>query len=131
MSFFKNKFHLALFLWQISGVPLSTQWSVVPYFYPIQIAQYALQHYSRFKKGEIFGFFRARSCLGIVSLSCGTCLLFFSNFAVSLSITVVKGAKAEEWNDNTLGGNGFKLSFDEKANSTRIKMNSDGLFVVL
>ncbi|VDN20037.1 unnamed protein product [Gongylonema pulchrum] len=31
------------------GLPMSTQWSPVPYFYPIQIAQYALQHYSRFK----------------------------------------------------------------------------------
>uniref|UniRef100_A0A7E4VKB6 Heparosan-N-sulfate-glucuronate 5-epimerase n=1 Tax=Panagrellus redivivus TaxID=6233 RepID=A0A7E4VKB6_PANRE len=29
------------------GVPMSTQWDTVPYFYPIQIAQYALQHYSR------------------------------------------------------------------------------------
>lgn len=32
-----------------NGVPMSTQWSPVPYFYPIQIAQYALQHYSRDK----------------------------------------------------------------------------------
>ena len=31
------------------GVPMSTQWDTVPYFYPIQIAQYALQHYSRNK----------------------------------------------------------------------------------
>ncbi|VDM51185.1 unnamed protein product [Toxocara canis] len=34
------------------GVPMSTQWSPNPYFYPIQIAQYALQHYSRNKTGE-------------------------------------------------------------------------------
>ncbi|VDD90796.1 unnamed protein product [Enterobius vermicularis] len=31
------------------GVPMSTQWSSEPYFYPVQIAQYALQHFSRFK----------------------------------------------------------------------------------
>ncbi|XGW17836.1 hypothetical protein V3C99_002445 [Haemonchus contortus] len=30
-----------------SGVPMSTQWSATPYYYPIQIAQYGLQHYSR------------------------------------------------------------------------------------
>uniref|UniRef100_A0A914CSA0 heparosan-N-sulfate-glucuronate 5-epimerase n=1 Tax=Acrobeloides nanus TaxID=290746 RepID=A0A914CSA0_9BILA len=29
------------------GVPMSTQWDSIPYFYPIQIAQFALQHYSR------------------------------------------------------------------------------------
>ncbi|KHJ85665.1 hypothetical protein OESDEN_14604 [Oesophagostomum dentatum] len=29
------------------GVPMSTQWSPTPYYYPIQIAQYGLQHYSR------------------------------------------------------------------------------------
>lgn len=32
-----------------NGVPMSTQWSPEPYFYPVQIAQFALQHYSRFK----------------------------------------------------------------------------------
>ncbi|KAJ1348373.1 hypothetical protein KIN20_003663 [Parelaphostrongylus tenuis] len=30
-----------------TGVPMSTQWSSTPYYYPIQIAQYGLQHYSR------------------------------------------------------------------------------------
>ncbi|MFH4978805.1 hypothetical protein AB6A40_005514 [Gnathostoma spinigerum] len=33
------------------GVPMSVQWQAEPYFYPIQIAQYALQHYSRNKTG--------------------------------------------------------------------------------
>lgn len=75
------------------GVPLSTQWSAVPYFYPIQIAQYALQHYSRFKTAPS-------------------------------SIVFTKGTIAEEWNDNTLGGNGFKLGFDKEANSTRVEINS-------
>ncbi|KAM3719881.1 D-glucuronyl C5-epimerase [Dirofilaria immitis] len=75
------------------GVPLSTQWSTVPYFYPIQIAQYALQHYSRFKNAPS-------------------------------SIAFLKGATAEEWHDNTLGGNGFKLDFDGKANSTKIQINA-------
>ncbi|CAG9533610.1 unnamed protein product [Cercopithifilaria johnstoni] len=75
------------------GVPLSTQWSTVPYFYPIQIAQYALQHYSRFK-------------------------------IAASSIAFVKGARTEEWDDNTLGGDGFKLSFDEDANCTRVEINS-------
>lgn len=28
-------------------VPMSVQWSKSPYFYPIQIAQYALEHYSK------------------------------------------------------------------------------------
>ncbi|CAI4229701.1 unnamed protein product [Auanema sp. JU1783] len=32
-----------------TGVPMSIQWSSTPYYYPIQIAQYGLQHYSRFK----------------------------------------------------------------------------------
>ncbi|CAD6188313.1 unnamed protein product [Caenorhabditis auriculariae] len=32
-----------------SGVPMSTQWDPKPYYYPIQIAQYGLQHYSRLK----------------------------------------------------------------------------------
>ncbi|KAI1727792.1 D-glucuronyl C5-epimerase [Ditylenchus destructor] len=35
-----------------NGVPMSVQWSETPYFYPIQIAQYALQHYSQNKTGE-------------------------------------------------------------------------------
>ncbi|VDN03778.1 unnamed protein product [Thelazia callipaeda] len=39
------------------GVPLSTQWSSVPYFYPIQIAQYALQHYSRFQAAPVSTFY--------------------------------------------------------------------------
>ncbi|OZC10043.1 D-glucuronyl C5-epimerase [Onchocerca flexuosa] len=75
------------------GVPLSTQWSTVPYFYPIQIAQYALQHYSRFKNDPS-------------------------------SIAFVKGAIAEEWHDYSLGGNGFKLDFDEKANFTKVEINA-------
>uniref|UniRef100_A0A915PQ54 heparosan-N-sulfate-glucuronate 5-epimerase n=1 Tax=Setaria digitata TaxID=48799 RepID=A0A915PQ54_9BILA len=75
------------------GVPLSTQWSAVPYFYPIQIAQYALQHYSRFKTAPP-------------------------------SIAFVKGTTAGEWDDNTLEGNGFKLDFDEEANSTSIEINA-------
>lgn len=29
------------------GIPMSTQWNATPYYYPIQIAQYGLQHYSR------------------------------------------------------------------------------------
>lgn len=29
------------------GVPLSTQWGPQGYFYPIQIAQYGLSHYSK------------------------------------------------------------------------------------
>ncbi|CAL2037507.1 unnamed protein product [Caenorhabditis brenneri] len=32
-----------------TNVPMSTQWDPVPYYYPIQIAQYGLQHYSRMK----------------------------------------------------------------------------------
>ncbi|VDO16253.1 unnamed protein product [Brugia timori] len=45
------------------GVPLSTQWSAVPYFYPIQIAQYALQHYSRFKTGKFSDFRNKKSVI--------------------------------------------------------------------
>lgn len=30
-----------------TGIPMSTQWNATPYYYPIQIAQYGLQHYSR------------------------------------------------------------------------------------
>ncbi|KAK0415724.1 hypothetical protein QR680_012086 [Steinernema hermaphroditum] len=35
-----------------NGVPMSVQWNSTPYFYPIQIAQFALQHYSRNFTGE-------------------------------------------------------------------------------
>jgi heparosan-N-sulfate-glucuronate 5-epimerase len=31
-----------------AGVPVSTQWSPQGYFYPTQIAQYALSHYSKY-----------------------------------------------------------------------------------
>lgn len=31
----------------LAGVPLSTQWGPQGYFYPIQIAQYGLSHYSK------------------------------------------------------------------------------------
>ncbi|VDK85514.1 unnamed protein product [Litomosoides sigmodontis] len=96
------------------GVPLSTQWSTVPYFYPIQIAQYALQHYSRFKTGEYFEIFEAN-----VFVKCPS------------SIAFVKGGRTEEWNDNTHGGDSFKLSFDEKANCTRVEINSDDHGVLL
>ena len=38
----------------LSGVPVSTQWGPQGYFYPTQIAQYALSHYSKFLKvGDI------------------------------------------------------------------------------
>jgi heparosan-N-sulfate-glucuronate 5-epimerase len=30
------------------GVPISTQWDVNGYFYPIQIAQFGLSHFSKF-----------------------------------------------------------------------------------
>ena len=33
---------------QILGVPISTQWGPEGYFYPIQIAQYGLSHYSKY-----------------------------------------------------------------------------------
>jgi hypothetical protein len=33
---------------------MSTQWGPDPYFYPIQIAQYALQHYSRNFTGKFY-----------------------------------------------------------------------------
>lgn len=55
----------------------------------------------------------------------------FSSFSAPPSIVFVKGAKTNEWNDNTLEGNGFKLSFDEGANSTRVEISSAGLFVIL
>ena len=32
----------------VSGVPISTQWGPEGYFYPIQIAQYGLSHYSKY-----------------------------------------------------------------------------------
>ena len=31
----------------LPGVPISTQWGVQGYYYPIQIAQYGLSHYSK------------------------------------------------------------------------------------
>lgn len=31
----------------LQGVPLSTQWGSKGYFYPIQIAQFAMSHYSK------------------------------------------------------------------------------------
>uniref|UniRef100_A0A5S6Q8W2 heparosan-N-sulfate-glucuronate 5-epimerase n=1 Tax=Trichuris muris TaxID=70415 RepID=A0A5S6Q8W2_TRIMR len=30
-----------------SGIPMSIQWSAVPYFYPVQVSQFGLEHYSR------------------------------------------------------------------------------------
>ncbi|ELT98477.1 hypothetical protein CAPTEDRAFT_225290 [Capitella teleta] len=36
----------------IEGVPLSTQWGPQGYFYPIQIAQYGLSHYSKYLVDE-------------------------------------------------------------------------------
>lgn len=35
----------------ILGVPMSIQWNPIPYYYPIQIAQFSLQHYSRYITG--------------------------------------------------------------------------------
>jgi len=34
----------------LAGVPLSNQWGQQGYFYPIQIAQYGLSHYSKYVK---------------------------------------------------------------------------------
>jgi len=34
----------------VAGVPLSNQWGQQGYFYPIQIAQYGLSHYSKYVK---------------------------------------------------------------------------------
>ena len=34
----------------VAGVPLSNQWGHQGYFYPIQIAQYGLSHYSKYVK---------------------------------------------------------------------------------
>lgn len=42
---FKN-FNTSLSL-TFSGVPISTQWSPKGHFYPIQIAQFGLSHYSK------------------------------------------------------------------------------------
>ena len=39
----------------LSGVPVSTQWGPQGYFYPTQIAQYALSHYSKFLKVGDYG----------------------------------------------------------------------------
>jgi len=42
-------------LW-LTGVPLSNQWGHHGYFYPIQIAQYGLSHYSKYvKKSDKLG----------------------------------------------------------------------------
>lgn len=35
-----------------TGLPMSCQWSSRPYFYPVQIAQFGLQHYSRLISGS-------------------------------------------------------------------------------
>ena len=37
-----------LLLLCVAGVPISTQWGPQGYFYPIQIAQYGLSHYSKY-----------------------------------------------------------------------------------
>lgn len=37
----------------VSGVPLSNQWGQQGYFYPIQIAQYGLSHYSKYVKKSV------------------------------------------------------------------------------
>ncbi|CDW53487.1 D glucuronyl C5 epimerase [Trichuris trichiura] len=51
----------------VPGVPMSIQWSAVPYFYPVQVSQFGLEHYSRslivFEKenAEKAAFFRRSS----------------------------------------------------------------------
>ncbi|CAI5443953.1 unnamed protein product [Caenorhabditis angaria] len=35
-----------------TNVPMSTQWDPKPYYYPIQIAQYGLQHYSKWLENQ-------------------------------------------------------------------------------
>ena len=37
----------------VTGVPLSNQWGQQGYFYPIQIAQYGLSHYSKYVKKSV------------------------------------------------------------------------------
>lgn len=36
----------------VHGIPMSTQWKPIPYFYVTQVAQYGLEHYSRWKSPE-------------------------------------------------------------------------------
>lgn len=46
-GFLENRSVKASFSSSLVGVPLSTQWGPQGYFYPIQIAQYGLSHYSK------------------------------------------------------------------------------------
>lgn len=42
-----------MLLFHILGVPISTQWEPAGHYYPIQIAQFALSHYSKYlRDGE-------------------------------------------------------------------------------
>jgi hypothetical protein len=36
----------------INGLPMSNQWDTIPYFYPVQVAQFGLQHYSKLLIGK-------------------------------------------------------------------------------
>lgn len=37
----------------VNGLPVSNQWQETPYFYPVQVSQFGLQHYSRLITGII------------------------------------------------------------------------------
>ena len=45
--------HLVDVVVMVTGVPLSNQWGHQGYFYPIQIAQYGLSHYSKYVKKSL------------------------------------------------------------------------------
>lgn len=37
---------------------MSVQWNSIPYYYPIQISQFALQHYSKLKTSNFIKLFK-------------------------------------------------------------------------
>ena len=43
-----DQFGMCVCVSLVVGVPISTQWGPQGYFYPIQIAQYGLSHYSKY-----------------------------------------------------------------------------------
>uniref|UniRef100_A0A158R5R0 Heparosan-N-sulfate-glucuronate 5-epimerase n=1 Tax=Syphacia muris TaxID=451379 RepID=A0A158R5R0_9BILA len=71
-----------------NGIPMSTQWSPKPYYYPIQIAQFALQHYSRYKTSTYLFYkfhvnYIGRWCFKIINTAISfmrICFLYYFSF---------------------------------------------------
>ncbi len=88
---------------------MSTQWASDPYFYPIQIAQYALQHYSRNTTGLWY---------------CNDKVMFLEPIARSVTL----GELNDAWNSAPDYGKSSKISqrFDNEIKEKVLDIISEG-----